>query len=179
MMKNRLFIIAPITIILAFVLYKTCLILYYKDLNSYSVDFSKLKIDTKKVLTDKTLSNTKFEDMNTYILADFKKTTSRYSTENIYYISENEDVDKYSNLIGIIKTVNYYEIGYDLDKRLQTTNIDKLLEKNNIKIEVDLIKYYYSNRTKNFIFTSSNDIKMNYLADICVKNSGLNLLWNS
>lgn len=179
MVKKRLFILVPITIILAFVLYKACLILYYKDLNSYSVDFSKLKIDTKKVLTDKTLSNTKFEDMNIYIPAGFKKTTSKYSTENIYYIPENEDVDNYSNLIGIIKTVNCYEIGYDLDKRLQTTNIDKLLEKNNIKTEVDLIKYYYNDRTKNSIFTSSNDIKMNYLADICVKNSELNSLRDS
>lgn len=174
MMKKRILIIVPITIVLAFVLYKTCLILYYKDLNSYSGDFSKLKIDTKKVVTDKTLSNTKFENMNIYIPSGFKKVTSIYSSENTYYIPKNEDIEDYSNMISIVKTLSCYEKEYDSDKRLQTTNLDKLMEKNNITSEIDLIKYYYDNRTKNSIFTSSNDIKMNYLSDICVKNSVLN-----
>lgn len=173
-MKKKLLIIGPITIILAFILYKTCLILYYKDLNNYSTDFSKLKIDTKKVVTDKTLANTKFADVNIYIPTGFKKTTSKYSNENIYYIPENENIDDYSNMISIVKTLNCYESLYDLEKRLQTTNIDKLTKKNNINSEIDLIKYYYNKRSKNSIFTSSNDIKMNYLSDICVKNSGLN-----
>lgn len=173
-MKKKLLIIVPFTIILAFVLYKTCLILYYKDLSIYSVDFSKLKIGTKKVVTDKTLGNTKFEDMNIYIPTGFKKTTSKYSFENIYYIPENEDIDDYSNMISIVKTLNCYEGWYNLEKRLQTTNIDKLMKKNNINSEIDLIKYYYNKRSKNSILTSSNDIKLNYLSDICVKNSGLN-----
>lgn len=173
-MKKKLLIIGTITIILVFVLYKTCLILYYKDLNNYSTDFGKLKIDTKKVVTDKTLGNTKFEDMNIYIPTGFKKAKSKYSIENIYYIPENEKIDDYSNMISIVKTLNCYESLYNFEKRLQTTNIDKLTKKNNIKSEIDLIKYYYNKRSKNSIFTSSNDIKMNYLSDICVKNSGLN-----
>lgn len=173
-MKKKLFIIFPITIILAFLLYKTCLLLYFKDLNSYTVGYSNFKIDTKKIVTDKELSNAKINDMNIYIPNGLKKVMSKYSNDNTYYIPVNEELDDYSNMVLIGKSINCFEGIYREDKRLQTMNINKLMKKNNINTEFDLVKYYYNEKTKNSIFTSKNDIKMNYLADICVKNSVLN-----
>lgn len=162
-------LVVPI-IILLFIGYKVCLILYYKDLVSYQIDYSDFKIETKKV-TYKGLSNTKINDLNIYIPASLKAEKNKYSNDGLYYIPKDEELDSNSNLLLISKSITCLEAPYNNDKRLQTSNINKLMKDNNINLESDLIKYYYNKRTKNSIFSSKNDIKMNYISDICVKNS--------
>ena len=55
------------------------------------------------------------------------------------------------------------------DKRLQTMNYKKLMKNNNITNEFDLIKYYLNNQNINY-FSSTNQIKMNYLSLKCSYN---------
>lgn len=170
-MKRKKFFIIPISVIFLFVIYKACLILYYKDLNNYAVDYSIFSINSKKVITDKNLSNTKIGYLNMYIPNNLKRVISEYSPDTTYYIPNDEELDDYSNMISIHKANICFDILYNEDKRLQTIGISKLLENNGIYTESDLIKYNYENRKDNSLFTSKNEIKMRYLADICVKNS--------
>ncbi len=172
--EEKKLILIPILFVLLFIIYKQCLILYYKDLNSYATNYDSISVKTKKAVTDKNLCNTKIDNLNIYIPDGFKNVKSKYSIGTSYYVPNDEKFEKATNYINISDANRYYDVLYKDDKRLQTIGAYKLMKSNNINSEFDLIKYYYNKRKKNSIFTSKNDIKMNYLADICVKNSILN-----
>lgn len=165
-MKKKIITIL-IFIILGYILFKTCLLLYYKDLNNYATDYNKITIKDKNVTVDKSLANTKIDNLNIYIPNGFVK------QEKYTYIPKNESKNNFTSTINISKRIRCYEQTKDDDKRLQTINYDKLMKKNNINSERDLIKYYYTKRKNKNIFVSGNDIKMNYLSEICVKYSPL------
>lgn len=170
-MKKKIIILVPIIIVLSFVFYKCCLLLYYKDLNGYSIDYDKVTVEEKNVKVDKTLANTKIDNMNIYIpeeLVDAKIREEYHS-----YVPKNENVEYqyHTSYMHITKGTSFYNYSSDDNKRLQTIGYKDLMKKNNLKSEADLVKYYFFDRKKNNIFTSRNDIKMNYLSEMSVKNS--------
>ncbi len=165
-MKKKIIIILTF-IILGYVLFKVGLLLYYRDLNNYSTDYNKITIKDKKVAIDKSFANTKISNLNIYIPSEFIK------SDDYTYIPKNETKNNFTTAIIISKRIKCYEQTKEDDKRLQTIGYEKLMKKNNINSERDLIQYYYTKRKNKNIFTSSNDIKMNYLSEICVKNSPL------
>lgn len=168
-MKKKLFIIIPISIILLCFIYKCCLFLYYRNLNTND-ELSSLDISSIEVTTDKTLSNNKFKNLNIYIPNNFREIKMKNS-DNYYYIPKDEEEENYTTAIFIYKSIGCYKAQIKEDKRLQTMGINKLLKKNNIKNDIDLIKYYYNKKEKSNLFTSKNNLKMNYLSDVCVDNS--------
>lgn len=51
--EEKKLILIPILFVLLFIIYKQCLILYYKDLNSYATNYDSISVKTKKAVTDK------------------------------------------------------------------------------------------------------------------------------
>lgn len=169
-MKKKIIILVPIIIVLSFVFYKSCLLLYYKDL-AYSADYDKVTIEEKVIKTDKTLANTKIENMHIYIPDELIE-RKQSDGEHIYtYYPKTESEKNHSTTMFIGVGNSYFEYADDDNKRLQTIGYKDLMKKNNLKSEADLVKYYFFDRKKNNIFTSRNDIKMNYLSEMSVKNS--------
>lgn len=173
-MKKKIVILIPIIVVLGYVLYKSCLLLYFRDLNGYSIDYEKVTIKEKKVEVDKSLANTKIEDLNLYIPDEFERRNMEEASDLYVYRPKGETDENGTITISVYKSVVCYEQVINDNKVMQTIGYEKLMKKNNMKTESDLIKYYFTQRKKKNIFTSSNDIKMSYLSEVCAKNSTIN-----
>lgn len=167
-MKKKIIISIPVIVILGYVLYKGSLLLYFRDL-SHSLDLEEVNIKERKVEVDKSLANTKKDNMNIFIPDELVENGSRQG----YYIfiPKSEIGKQYTTSIFIAKDRSCLERLYDEDKRIQTVGYEKLMKKNNIISDNDLIKYYFAHENKSNIFTSSNEIKLRYLSKVCVKES--------
>lgn len=163
-MKNKYITIIPTVIIITIILYKTGLLLYYKDLNKYSYSLESIDYSTKKIEVDKTLANTKYKNMNLYIPKEFSNIVE--SDTSKYYYLKNEDSNNYTLFLSIENGPFRIDSDIKEDKRLQTMNYKQVMKKNNIKSSYDLVKYYLRNNSVNYL-SNSNEIKMYYLSRRC------------
>ena len=119
------------------------------------------------IKTDKSISNTKIGNMNIYIPKGFSNKNEIREDYTIYYL-ENEDINNYT--AEIIITSNSFCIHDDGERRLRK-DFKEFLEKNNLKNNMDLVKYYNDNMDDYNFFTSKNKTELIYLAQRCTRNT--------
>lgn len=166
-MKKKYIIIIPVIIVLALFIYKSSVLLYFRDLNVYIYDSDNITYNEEKININKNLANTKYKDLNLYIPDEFSNASKEHDMIN-YYL-KNESVDNYTTFIRVAKSSFCIEFNIKEDKRLQTMNYKKVMEKNDIENEFGLVKYYLNNEGVNY-FSSTNQIKIYYLSKKCSQN---------
>lgn len=166
-MKKKIIFILPLIVILVLFVYKTSVLLYFRNLNEYSYNLDSVVYKERKVKIDKKSSNITYKNLNLYIPEKFSNTSKKDGIN--YYFLDNENFDNYTTFIMVSKSTFCIESDINEDKRLQTMNYKKLMKNNNITNEFDLIKYYLNNQNINY-FSSTNQIKMNYLSLKCSYN---------
>lgn len=166
-MKKKYIIIIPVIIVLALFIYKSSVLLYFRDLTVYLYDSDNITYNEEKIDTNKSLANSKYRDLNLYIPEEFSNTSKEHNMIN-YYL-KNENVDNYTTFIRVSKSSFCIEFNIKEDKRLQTMNYKKVMKKNNIENEFGLVKYYLNNKGVNYL-SSTNQIKTYYLSKKCSQN---------
>ncbi len=166
-MKKKYIIIIPFIALLGLFIYKSSVLLYFRDLNVYYYDSDNITYNEEKISTNKNLANIKYKDLNLYIPEEFSNISKEQDMIN-YYL-KNENVDNYTTFIRVSKSSFCIEYDIKEDKRLQTMNYKKVMEKNNIENEFDLVKYYINNKGVNFL-SSTNQIKVYFLSRKCSQN---------
>lgn len=166
-MKKKYIVIIPVIIILVLFIYKSSVLLYFRDLNVYSSDLDNITYNEEKISINKNLANTKYKNLNLYIPEEFSNTSKEH--DMIDYYLKNESVDNYTTFIRVSKSSFCIEFNIEEDKRLQTMNYKKVMKKNNIENEFGLVKYYLNNKGVNYL-SSTNQIKMYYLSRKCSQN---------
>lgn len=160
-----------------YLLYKGFIIIYFNtnSINSTSKEFPYNKHIYNLTIKKNNKANTLFDEkLPIYIPNDFKlvtdKTKSNLITDDCDVYLKNSTTKEIfdaallicNNYEDNINNLDKYEIRNSLFPYL---NINHLLEKYNIKDNLDLIKYYELHYADKYnIFTSSNKIKMKYIA---------------
>ena len=177
--KIKRFIGLIIFIFIIYILYKAFITyFYYKD-NTVPEDNAfpyNENIDTYRVknngMANKGVLN---KELNIYIPEEFKLVTDKSKSSFVMddcepYIKGNRSSSDFDAMILVCHRTHSIDLGnldyYGINSTLfPWLNIYSLFEKYNIEDSVDLIKFYEKNYKFNQnIFTSSDDIKMNYLA---------------
>lgn len=166
-MKKKIIFILPLVVILVLFVYKTSVLLYFRNLTEYSYNLDSVVYKERKVKIDKKSSNITYKNLNLYIPEKFSNISKKDGIN--YYFLDNENFDNYTTFIMVSKSTFCIESDINEDKRLQTMNYKKLMKNNNITNEFDLIKYYLNNQNINY-FSSTNQIKINYLSLKCSFN---------
>lgn len=170
---NKLYIVLLIIIVLIifFVIYKNS---YLKKYNSTSEIYN-MNSSTYTIEETKTDRNIYYNDVSIRDIFDkyyFDEDYNKY----FLYDSEGNFLESYSVSIGD----TYYDIflnGYNKyyngkDDIFNYDELSKILEKNNIKSDSDLITFLFDNvNNKSNIFTSFKNIKLNYYIKEFVKNA--------
>ena len=175
--KNFIFLVVFIFII--YFLYKAFIAyFYFKDYNRHeenSFPYNK-NIDTVEII-DNGLANTKsyHDKVNIYIPDGFELVTDKAKSNFVMdecepFIKGNRSKNDFDAMILVCHETRAYDLGNVDYHGINNTlfpwfNVYGLLEKYQIEDSVDLIKFYEKNyKFKQNIFTSSDDIKINYLA---------------
>lgn len=173
--KKKLIVFIPLILILGFIVFKSWALFYYR-IPSYSSDYSLIKIsdDEKSIKTDKSLANTKFKTLNIYIPDSMVKEEKEEEIDFVVSYANKEDIDSESKVknLNISTSFGCDDFNYDPDARA----IDgvKIMQKNNFKNKFDVIKYYMKNlNKKSTIFSSYEDIKLNYFLNYCSTSPSL------
>lgn len=177
--KNTIFILL-ISLIIILILYKLFITyVIYKDTHE-KVQFPK-NVSSIKVKNNKLANTIEHEEIIIYIPKSFIRITDKAKSSLVtdicipYIKGLNKDKSFGSAIIICKDGYNLYGTFYN-EYNIKNTiipylNIEALFEKYNIYNTVDLIKFYEKNKDfKQNIFTSSDDIKINYLARTYVTN---------
>lgn len=171
-------VIAIIIILGVLLLYKIFITyFYYKNSASFEDgDFTFNKnIDTINVYNNKKANIVTLNKINIFIPKEFKLLTGKDKSSleqddcETFVKGLNAD-DSFDAMILVCDRKDYDNItnldGYGIKNTIiPYMNVERLLDKNNIHDNIDLIKYYEKNyEFKQNIFTSNMDIKMNYIA---------------
>ena len=144
---------------------------YYRTPAS-SYDYSKLEFNNKIVKTDKSLANDKYKNINYYVpegmvVEDVENNTDNYIK---YYVNK-EDINKEK---GTTSTKRFYVIDpincEDLkdDSEFRSIDVEKMIKKYNLNNKFDVLDFYIEKSKKKVgVFSSYNDIKLNYFLDYC------------
>ena len=178
--KKNTILILLISLIIILILYKLFITyVIYKDTHE-KVQFPK-NVSSIKVKNNKLANTIEHEEINIYIPEDFIRITDKAKTSLVSdictpYIKGLKKDKSFASAIIICKDrYNLYGTFYN-EYNIKNTiipylNIESLFEKYNIYNTVDLIKFYEKNKDfKQNIFTSSDNIKINYLARTYVTN---------
>lgn len=177
--KIRKFIIFIVVIILIYILYKAFIAyVYYADHTVYedntfpiNKNIETVQIHNNDMANQKVLDN----DLNMYIPDGFELITDRAKSSLVRdncepYIKGLKDNNNFDAMILMCHSSVPYDIGNMEHLGIKNTifpwmDVYSLLEKYNIHNSVDLIKFYENNYDfKQNLFTSSDDIKINYIA---------------
>ena len=175
-MKKRLVIISLILIALYFAI--KGFYLYYYNINNITIEDYNSFSNNLTIKDTMTIKSSNVEDdnylryKNIYVenvFNDFKLLENQASQDNVKYVLYDEDNNlKASFWIGITNSYvdmlkNDSTLFGTADKRITNTNLTDILEKNNIKNDVELFKYLSENKNKkNTIFTPIKQMKENY-----------------
>lgn len=165
-------------LIIAYILYKAFIVFFYynqyKDETTDERTFPYNKNIKTVQIHENGKANTKVLDaINIYIPDEFKlvtdKAKSSFVTDNcVPFIKNLKDDKTFDAMILVCKMDgNIYNLDYHgIESTLfPWMDVFSLLRKYNIKDTVDLVKFYEKNYNfKQNIFTSSDEIKMNYIA---------------
>ena len=171
-------IIVIVIIAILYILYKLFIIYYYDKRNvseSYNDRFPYNKNIQEIEIVNNNKANKVFEkEINIFIPDDFELTTDKAKTILVeddcdLYVKNLTDKNTYDASIKIcnrfgddIFNLEHFEIRNSLFPYL---NVNKLLKEYNINNTIDLLKYYEKTYDEKYnIFTSSNKIKMHYIA---------------
>ena len=70
-MKKKIIFILPLVVILVLFVYKTSVLLYFRNLTEYSYNLDSVVYKERKVKIDKKLSNITYKNLNLYIQRSF------------------------------------------------------------------------------------------------------------
>lgn len=169
---------AIVIILGIFLLYKIFITyFYYKNNSSFEDDdftFNK-NIDTINISNNKKANIVTLNKINIFIPKEFKLLTDKNRSSLAQddcetFVKGLKDDDSFDAMILVCDRNDYDNVtnldGYGIKNTIVPyMNVGQLLDKNNIHDNIDLIRYYEKNcEFKQNIFTSSNDIKMNYIA---------------
>lgn len=177
--KIKKCIIFIVILLILYLLYKSFIAyFYYKDYTNhednsfpYNKNIKTIEIDNNGKANISVLR----DELNIYIPDDFElitdKAKSNFVMDNCEpYIKGLQDNNNFDAMILICNNRRAFDIG-NLDYHgINNTifpwmNIYRLFEKYNIHDSIDLIKYYENHyQFRQNIFTSSDDIKINYIA---------------
>ena len=175
--KIRKFIIIIIVLLLFYILYKIFITyIYYKDNTQHEDNTFPINQNIENInIENNGKSNTQvyYDMLNMYIPDDFEmitdKAKSNFVIDNcVPYVKGLKDRDNFDAMILIcvnpIDITNMEKLGIN-STIFPWLDTYSLLRKYNINDSVDLIKFYEKNYNfKQNLFTSSDDIKMNYIA---------------
>lgn len=177
--RIKMFIGLIIFIFILYFFYKLFITyIYYKDYNEHNANsfpYNK-NIDTVEIV-DNGLANTKIyhDKLKIYIPKEFKLETDKTKSNFVMdecepFMKGNRDKNDFDAMILICHSTKVYDLGnidyHGINSSLfPWMNVYGLLEKYKIKDSVDLIKFYEENyKFKQNVFTSSDLIKINYIA---------------
>ena len=179
--KKKVLITLIIFLIVFYILYKLFILVYFDNQFIYREEdkaFSNTNISSIEVKYNNKYKYDFNEEVHTlsyYIPSSYKLMTDKKDTPlvmdncNLYmkgYVCK----EKFDSFVSVCS--NGYNNLYNLDyygidsQFFPSLNVHKILDKYNITNIIDLIKYYEKTKDyHNTIFTSSDRIKMNYIAD--------------
>lgn len=176
--RIRKCIILIILLIVIYLLYKIFIAyFYYKDYTThednrfpFNQNIETVQIHNNDMANQKVLDN----NLNMYIPKEFELITDRAKSSLVRdncepYIKGLVDNNNFDAMILICSSSVPYDIGNIEHIGIKNTifpwmNVYSLLKKYNIHDSVDLIKFYENNYDfKQNLFTSSDDIKINYI----------------
>lgn len=177
--RIKMFIGLIIFIFILYLFYKLFITyIYYKDYNDHNANsfpYNK-NIDTVEIV-DNGLANTisYYNKLKIYIPKGFKLETDKTKSNFVMdecepFIKGNRDKNDFDAMILICHSTKVYDLGnidyHGINSSLfPWMNVYGLLEKYKIEDSVDLIKFYEENyKFKQNVFTSSDLIKINYIA---------------
>ena len=177
--KIKKFIIFITIIVVLYLLYKAFIAyFYYKDYSThednsfpYNQNIESIQIHNNSKANTDVLRN----ELNIYIPEGFELITDKAKSSFVMdscepYIKEWKDKETFSAMILVcdetrahdLLNLDYHGINNTIFPWL---NIYSLLDKYNIHDSIDLIKYYQNHyQFEQNLFTSSDDIKINYIA---------------
>ncbi|MBQ8535331.1 MAG: helix-turn-helix domain-containing protein [Bacilli bacterium] len=174
------FIILLIVIFLLYFLYKAFIVyFYYKDNVVYSYKDNKFpynqNIYTIKINKNDMANTLVLDDLNIYIPEGFELVTDKAKSSFVMdgcepFIKGNRDTSDYDAVILVChasRVTNLDNLDYHgiYNTFFPWLNIDLLRKKYQIEDSIDLIKFYEKNyKFKQNIFTSSDDVKINFVA---------------
>ena len=179
--KLKRYFIILIFLLIIWIFYKMFIIYYFDNKFHYDEDNKAFSSGETSVIKVKYNDKYKYDfsdDIHTlsyYIPSSYKLMTDKKDTSlvmdncNLYmkgYVCK----EKYDSFVSICSVGhnNLYNLDYYGIERefFPSLNVHKILDKYKITNIIDLIKYYEKNKDyHNTIFTSSDRIKMNYIAD--------------
>lgn len=177
--KIKNFIIFIIVLIVIYLLYKAFIAyFYYKDYSHHEDNSFPYNKNIKTIQIDnngKANIEVSHDELNIYIPDEFElitdKAKSNFVTDNCEpYIKGLIDNNNFDAMILICNNRRAFDIGNMDYHGINSTlfpwmDVYSLLEKYNIHDSIDLIKFYQNHYSfKQNIFTSSDDIKINYIA---------------
>ena len=177
--KIKKFIIFIIMLVIAYLLYKAFIAyFYYKDYSTHEDNSFPVNQNIKTILIkNNSKANTKVlhNELNIYIPEGFDlvtdKAKSNYVMDNCEpYIKGLQDNNNFDAMILVCNTRRAIDIGNIDYHGINSTlfpwmNVYGLFKKYDIHDSIDLIKFYEKHyQFKQNIFTSSDDIKINYIA---------------
>ena len=182
--KKNILLIILISLLLIMIIYKFFITYVIYKNHHDKVQFPK-NVSSIKIKNNKLANNLIYDEINIYVPKDFIKITDKEKTPLVSdtctpYIKGLKKDKSFASAIIICKDrYNLYSTFYN-EYNIKNTiipylNIETLFEKYNIYNIVDLIKFYEKNKDfKQNIFTSSDDIKINYLARTYITNNLVN-----
>ena len=185
--KRKVLFTLIIFLIVFYILYKLCILVYFDNQFIYRDEdktFSNANISSIEVKYNNKYKykykykydfNEEVHTLSYYIPSGYKLTTDKKDTPlvmdrcNLYmkgYVCK----EKFDSFVSVCS--NGYDNLYNLDyygidsQFFPSLNVHRLLDKYKITNIINLIKYYEKTKDyRNTIFTSSDKIKMNYIAD--------------
>lgn len=170
-MKNKIRLIITIIVLLlvGLISYKIAILYKYRS-EKVSIDNKSIFNETLNITYNQCNDTITFEEMSycNYF-------SDHVSKENVYFKVKYDENGKVISFYNIVKdkqyinvlSINSFELSTDEEKELDYStgkDMKKFLDKNNIKDDIDLLKYikdnYYLNSN---LFTSSVSIKNNYI----------------
>ncbi len=189
--KKKTIIILLICLIIFLILYKAFITYFYyrdvrykfEDTGEYEdIIFPDKNVSSIETNNNKLANTIVYDEINLYIPDDFKLITDKSKSNLVSdictpYIKGLKGDKSFGSAIIVCKDgYNLYNQFYN-EYNIKNTiipymNMESLFEKYDIHNIVDLIKFYEKNKNfKQNIFTSSNDIKINYLARTYTRNT--------
>ena len=177
--KIKKFIIFIIILIIIYILYKIFITyFYYKDNITHENNTFPFNQNIKTVqISNNNLANKTVldENLDMYIPDEFELVTDRAKSGFVVndcepYVKGLEDKETFDAMILVCNRSIPIDIGNMEHLGINSTvfpwmDVYSLLEKYNIRDSIDLLKFYENHKDfKQNIFTSSNDIKINYIA---------------
>lgn len=175
--KIRKFIILIVVLLITYLLYKTFITyIYYKDNTVHEDNTFPINQNIENINIEnngKANSSVYYDTFNMYLPDGFEMVTDKAKSNFVIdncapYIKGVKDRDTFDAMILIcvnpIDITNMERLGIE-NTIFPWMDTYSLLRKYNIHDSVDLIKFYENNYTfKQTLFTSSDDIKINYIA---------------